>query len=68
MKSKLCSSCILKDQCKASKLKIVACSKYTFENAAISKYIEFIHAHKDEIAQYMNEMEKTGLPYILPKY
>ena len=68
MKSKLCSSCVLKGQCRASKLKIVACSKYTFENAAISKYIKFIYTHKDEITKQMDEMNQTGLPYIIPKY
>lgn len=68
MKSKLCSDCALKDQCKSSKLQIVACSKYTFENSAISKYIKFLHANKDEITKYIDEMNQTGLPYTLPKY
>ena len=68
MISKLCSSCVLKDQCKVSKLQIIACSEYTFENAAISKYTKLIHAHKHKIVKQMEEMQERGLPYTLPKY
>ena len=69
MKSKLCSDCALNDRCKASKLQIVACSKYEFDNKSDSKkFIKFLNLHRNEIVEQMNEMQKTGLPYTLPKY
>ena len=69
MKSKLCLDCALNDQCKASKLQIVACSKYKFSmHERAVKYINFLNAHEDEIVKQMNEMKQTKLPYTLPKY